>query len=370
MNFEEALDITQSRLSGEGEGLNELFANAKAWTSELLIGKKQWDQILSRTKTLPIMMGAFPFGFEFPLHETDPVADFGVSVSDGTTTANHFRSRNQSKSNNNLYQAINKMFGAFEQDGRKLQGIVGRKVMFEYDYDPSEGSGEPLPGFFLRPGQKPIIGKCDQLGDALCVAKGLYSVVDWDVNNHEKKKIKQIYNSLHRELRIDSFGIFPSRSRFLRLAIMGFQNSPMMKRYLGSINWGGDSKSLIKIIEKYQQEAGVLRNGINIDLVGDQIGSSIGITAMVKKRFTNNPQYWLDDQGLWDNFIRVLGTEENVIQRKLDQLSSWVATPKIIFGKTGRFVLIRGIHHFKLVVEEGEVKKIKAYVFMVLSALG
>ena len=39
----------------------------------------------------------------------------------------------------------------------------------------------------------------------------------------------------------------------------------------------------------------------------------------------------------------------------------------MLYGKSGRFVLLRGIHHIKLVVSGNRLQKAKAYVFMVLS---
>ena len=39
----------------------------------------------------------------------------------------------------------------------------------------------------------------------------------------------------------------------------------------------------------------------------------------------------------------------------------------MLYGKTGRYVLLRGIHHIKLVISGNKLRKAKAYVFMVLS---
>ena len=39
----------------------------------------------------------------------------------------------------------------------------------------------------------------------------------------------------------------------------------------------------------------------------------------------------------------------------------------MLFAKTGRFVMLRGIHHIKLVMSENRLEQAKAYVYMVLS---
>ena len=39
----------------------------------------------------------------------------------------------------------------------------------------------------------------------------------------------------------------------------------------------------------------------------------------------------------------------------------------MLFAKSGGYVLLRGIHHIKLVMSENRLREVKAYVFMVLS---
>ena len=40
--------------------------------------------------------------------------------------------------------------------------------------------------------------------------------------------------------------------------------------------------------------------------------------------------------------------------------------PEALFGKSGPFLLMRGIHHVKLVLAGGRFEQVKAYVFMLL----
>ena len=56
-----------------------------------------------------------------------------------------------------------------------------------------------------------------------------------------------------------------------------------------------------------------------------------------------------------------------MVPEKLAALADWVSRPTTLFAKSGRYVLLRGIHHIKLVIAEGQLRQAKAYVFMVLS---
>ena len=65
--------------------------------------------------------------------------------------------------------------------------------------------------------------------------------------------------------------------------------------------------------------------------------------------------------------LEALGHEDLVVGEKLQALAKWVSTPSTLYAKTGRFVMLRGIHHIKLVIAGDRLEKVKAYVYMVLS---
>jgi len=88
---------------------------------------------------------------------------------------------------------------------------------------------------------------------------------------------------------------------------------------------------------------------------------------MVKQRYTRDARYWLDGPGDWDPFLAALGHEELVVPEKVAALAGWVSRPQPLFAKSGRYLLLRGIHHIKLVISGNGLRKVKAYVFMVLS---
>ena len=69
----------------------------------------------------------------------------------------------------------------------------------------------------------------------------------------------------------------------------------------------------------------------------------------------------------WDPLLQALGHEDLVAPEKLAELANWVSKPTTLYAKSGQFVLLRGIHHIKLVFSENQLQKVKAYVFFVLS---
>ncbi len=368
MNFEKTLLQTQNRLSNEGSNMGNLLEMSKKWTPETLIGEDEWKKILGRARNLPISMGAFPFGFEFPLHSSSPGADFGVSLTGGTPTSNIFCGRAKSGTDK-LAEALAKLFERMDCEDSKLPSIVGQKVMLEFDIGSAKKAIPELPGFFLRPGSIPIIGGEGQFNDILTVTDALFSSVGWELDLAEKRKLEQIYRSQPNGTRMDSFGIFPSRSRGIRLAVMGINSSSELNSFLRNIDWPGNSSTVQGVVKDLQEHANIVQNGVNLDVQGENLGSVLGLTAMVKKRYTNDPRYWLDDTDLWYPFLDVLSQVDIVIQGKLSALKGWTAKPELFYGKTGRFVVLRGIHHVKMVFSDGVLSKVKAYVFMVLTSV-
>ena len=91
------------------------------------------------------------------------------------------------------------------------------------------------------------------------------------------------------------------------------------------------------------------------------------MTLIVKQRYTKNSRYWLDGLTDWEPFLKALDHEEFVFSEKLAALAGWVSRPTTLFAKSGRYVLLRGIHHIKLVLSGNQLRQAKAYVFMVLS---
>lgn len=371
MNIDEAILLTHDRLAGEGENMGELLGHFRNRVSPVLVGDREWEQVLECAGQLPITMGALPFGFELPLHETRPQADFGASLASGTNMAACFEERARADETDELAQAIVRLFREMDAENSPLREIVGRKLMLEYDIGSAPDDKQTFPGMFLRPGERPIIGPDfdkDQWNDVDVAANALVSCVGWKKNEAQQQVLERVYRAQPLDTRMDSFGIFPSRSRSLRLAIMGFKDQEELNAYLADTAWPGEIEAVESVISRFRERVGIERTGINIDVQESGLGPTLGLTLIVKQRYTKDSRYWLDGLTDWEPFLEALGHEDIVMPEKLAELAGWVSRPTPLFGKTGRFVMLRGIHHIKLVVSENRLSKVKAYVFMVLSA--
>ena len=368
MDIDQAVTLTQDRLAQEGDTMGDLLGHFRNGISPILIGEPEWDRILDCAGKLPITLGALPFGFELPLHAPRPEADFGVSVASGTRSAAFFRERARTDRSDGTARAITRLFRQMDAETSPLRDIVGRKLMLEYDIGSAREVERPVPGMFLRPGERPILGARGQVNDVGLVVDALVSCVGWKLSDAERDNVERAYLAQPEDTRMDSYGIFPSRSRAIRLAIMGFKSRREIGSYLENTGWPGRISAVDSVISRFQERVNIVRTGANLDVREEGVGPTLGLTLIVKQRYTKDSRYWLDGLTDWDPFLEALSHEELVVPEKLKALAGWVSRPSTLFGKSGSFLLLRGIHHIKLVISGNRLRKAKAYVFMVLSA--
>ena len=368
MNIDEAVILTQERLADEGGTMGDLLGRFRDRISPVLIGKSEWERILECAGNLPITMGALPFGFELPLHSPVPEADFGASLASGTQSAEFFQECAQTDKTNEVAGAIVQICRQMETENSPLRDIVGRKLMLEYDIGSARDEQGSFPGMFLRPGERPVIGANGQEDDVVMVCDALAACVGWEMNDAERKYLQQAYSAQPEDTRMDSFGVFPSRSRAIRLAVMGFKTQQEVCRYLENTGWPGQLTAVSSVIARFRERVDIARIGLNIDVLEDGIGPTLGLTLIVKQRYTKDSRYWLDGLTDWAPFLDALDQEDIVISDKVKALAGWVSKPIPLFAKSGRYIMLQGIHHMKLVISDNQLQKAKAYVFMVLSA--
>ncbi len=367
MNIDEAVILTQERLAEEGGTMGDLLGHFRDRISPVLIGPSEWERILDCAGKLPITMGALPFGFELPLHSPRPEADFGASLASGTRSAEFFRECARTDKTDETAGAIMRICRHMETEISTLRDIVGRKLMLEYDIGSAREGQGTFPGMFLRPGERPITGASGQEDDVVMVCDTLASCIGWELNDAERKYLQQAYLAQPEDTRMDSFGVFPSRSRAIRLAVMGFKSQQEAGRYLEKTGWPGRLTAVNSVIERFRERVNIARIGLNIDVQEDGIGPTLGLTLIVKQRYTRDSRYWLDGLTDWAPFLEALDHEDIVFSDKIKALADWVSKPTPLFAKSGRYIMLRGIHHVKLVISDDQLQKAKAYVFMVLS---
>ena len=269
LDTDEAVALTQDRLAEEGGTMGDLLGHFRNRISPILVGDPEWERVLECARRHPITMGALPFGFELPLHERRPEADFGVSLTSGSRPAAFFLERARNDRTDETARAIGRLFGQMDSDGSPLREIVGRKVMLEYDIGSARDGESSLPGMFLRPGERPILGARGQVDDVGLVVDALVSCVGWERNDAERKNAQRAYLAQPADTRLDSFGVFPSRSRSIRLAIMGFRTRQEICSWLEDTGWPGEIPAVDSVISRfrrtreYRQDRGEYRRAGN-----------------------------------------------------------------------------------------------------------
>lgn len=367
MDSDEAIRITQDRLRQEGGSVADLLEIFRAYVSKNLIDDTQWQAILKAAQQHPIELGALPFGFEFPLHDERPVADFGITLLSQRNFFPHRFVNEPRRQMPDAHQAIESIFDQLEDTNSRLREIVGRKLMLEYDIGSARNREHQFPGIFLRPGEYPINGKANQHDDVRTVAEALMSSVGWTMNSKELQLLESAYHFQPNKSRMDSFGIFPSRARGLRLTIMSFNAIRDLSEYLSNMKWPGQISTVESVIARIRSRVNVVNFGISIDLFDSGLGPDLGLTLMTKDRYTRESGYWVDKAEDWSGFLDALGREPLVDSTKLNELTKWVSSPSMLYSKTGVFLWLKGIHHIKFVVHGASLQKVKAYVFFVIS---
>ena len=203
-----------------------------------------------------------------------------------------------------------------ETEDSPLRDIVGRKLMLEYDIGSARDGESYFPGMFLRPGERPIIGSRGQANDVAMVVDALASCVGWALNDTERENLERVYLAQPEDTRMDSFGVFPSRSRAIRLAIMGFKSQQETCSYLEKTGWPGQLAAVDSAIGRFRDRANVVRAGVNIDVQTEGVGPTLGLTLIVKQRYTKDSRYWLDGLTDWAPFLEALSHEDLVVPEK------------------------------------------------------
>ena len=118
---------------------------------------------------------------------------------------------------------------------------------------------------FLRPGERPIIGARGQVHDVGMAVDALVSCVGWEWNDAERENVERVYLAQPGDTRMDSFGVFPSRSRAIRLAIMGFKAQQEICSYLENAGWLGQISAVDSVISRFKERLALDRSNSALD---------------------------------------------------------------------------------------------------------
>ncbi len=359
MNLEEHWDATEESLLREARSLKDLLAQFRSRTSPLLIGDQEWARLLERAAELPSTMAAFPFGLELPLHEARSKADLGVSLYGGSRSAAFFAERGQSENGDQSVARITWLLDQTGSEESPLRRVAGRKMLLEYDIPLTERDAFPDPGIFLYPDEGVLVGdRSDQrLRDLGVVVDAVISGAGWDFNPAERRQVEQVYLAMKPDTCIRAVGVFPSRSRAIRLAITGFRTTRDLTAFLERAGWPGRHSMVTSVVSPLEERGAFAYLGVHFDVLAGEVGPTLGLS------FYAQEGQWLKDFHPWSSLIDGIHEAGFAVPEKLSALADSSCGVEALFVKSGIIMLLRGIHHIKLVLTGDKVEQVKAYIF-------
>ena len=360
MDFEVGLASAEESLSREADSLDLLLRRLRGRISPVLIGDREWEKVLELAGRLPTSMAAFPFGFEFPLHESAPRANFAVSVIGGGQSAAFLQNVGQAEGAGRTAQSIASLLAELGNEESDLRRVAGRKLLLEYEIEPARESAQSDPGFFLCPAPDVLAGDGRRSGDLAVVLDAVSSATGRDPDIAERREIERVYRAMEPETSVRGVGVFPSRGPGVRLAIEGFRDSSALMAFLERAAWPGRRSVVASTVAPLEERAAFTWMGVQLDLRPDGVGPRLGLD------FFPEESDWLKDIRPWRAFIEGIGAQGLAVPERLSALAESWPGAEMLFGKTGLFLHLRGIHHFELGLAGDEFDQVKAYAFLLI----
>ena len=363
--------VTEEGLRREARSLGEVMERLKGRIPPALVGGRGWEGLVQRARGLPANLAAFPFGFELPLHDRRPVADLGVTVVGGTRAAAFYEDRGRGEEADPSARGAARVLEAIGAEESPLRDIVGGNLMLEYDIGSTASGTHPEPGIFLRPAERPIVGDGagERYRDMEVVLRAMVSAIGRDFRAAEQREVERIYGALEPDTRVESFGVFPSRERAIRLAVTGFRRAHEVMAFLERVGWRGRLPVVDSTVSRFEERGAFVNLAVHFDVRAGGPGPALGLSFLAKDRRPKDPRYWVDQPRQWNSFIDAVREDRLALPEKLSELAGWSTGPETLFSRSGTFVLLRGIHHFKLVLAGDRIAQVKGYVFLLMSFL-
>lgn len=345
---------TEQRLAREANCLGELLERLRASVSPLLIGAREWEALLKRVGAHPVTLAAFPFGFEVPLHERRPGADVGVSLVGGSRTAELFKETASVTGAGSVASGIAGFLDETDREESPLRRVVGRKLLLEYDVVSAPAGSLPAPGVFLYP-EAPW--RLDDIGVTL---DALDSITSRDRDQAERRQVRRVCRVLGPDTYVGAAGTFPARARMVRLALMGFKSAHAVMQFLELAGWPGARALVAATLSPLESRGAFARLAAHLDVHAAGIGSTLGLSLYAGER------QWLKGGQHWTALIDAIRESGIALPEKLSALHDWAMGQDSLTGKSGTFVMVRGIHHVKITLTGDQVGPVKGYIFLLL----
>ncbi len=358
MNIDEARASIEKHMLAQADSVGELLEQFRNRIPPVLIDGPGWDRLLERANGLPISLATSVFGFEFPLHEHEPRADFGVPLFEGSQSAAHFEEWCRSQPDHPPTTAVVQLLREMGQEGSALGRIAGTKLLLEYDIDPMGRGGFPDPGIFLYPvaGALSTDGSGEGTGDIGILADAVAKASGWEPDAAERRHAERLVLAMPPGTHIGGVGGFPGRTRALRVAVTGFRTTSALSAFLERTDWPGRPAALAPLVSELEARGAFDHLAAHLDVEPGGVRLPLGVS------FYARDTQWLKDIDPWLALIDGLREQGLAVREKLSALAKWWGA-EAVFGRHGRLLVVKGIHHIKIVLVDNRLEQVKAYVF-------
>lgn len=354
---------TEQCLQPLADSMGHLLAMIRSHVSAGLINAPHWECLLNRALDIPATVAAFPFGFEVPLHDPRPRADFGVSLVGGSRSAKTYRQRGLLEEADPSSMGLAWLLDETDRENSLLHQVVASKMVLEYDIDSESIDMPSYPGVFLYPAGDALAYATGQNNELRAVHDALVFAGGWSRLDAEFQQMKRLYESLYPFTQIRAIGTFPSRKRLMRIAVTGFRKADEVLAFLSRLGWPGCASTVKDIVVFLDQQQAYCYLGLHFDVTADGVGPTLGLSIFAKET------EWLKTIEHWIPAIDAIDKQNLALPDKLSELRKWMTGSTTLFTRSGPMALVRGIHHLKFSISNDRLDAVKAYVFFLMMSI-
>lgn len=362
MDIKESRAVMERHMLSQADSVGELLEQFRDRIPSALIDGPGWDKLVERGHGLPISLATAGFGFEVPLHDPEPRADLGLALFGGSHSAAHFEEWSRSRTADPSAAAVVRLLREVGREESALHRVAGDKMLLEYDIDPGLRGAPPNPGIFLYPNDdalpsNPSASQREDLGliiDAVAEASG------WEPDAGEQRQAQRVYQTVPEGTCIGAVGAFPARTRGLRLAVTGLRTTRDATSFLERIGWPGRPQTVSALASDLENRGAFAHLALHLDIRADGVGPVLGVSCYA------SDEQWVRAAQPWIPLIDRLRERDLTVPEKSSALADSWSGAETAFGRGGMLVIVRGIHHIKLVLADDRWEQVKAYVFQLV----
>ena len=365
MDIEAGSTELEERLLDKFDSLGAVLEQLSGRMPPALLGGRGWDGLLECARGLPVSLGTRGFGLEMPLHEPEPKADLGTALYEGSRSAAHFSDWCRSQPAGSLRTDVPRLLGEIGRERSALRRILDHKLMLIYDVDPDRRGAPPTPGVFVYAEDTlPGDGSAGRLEDLRVVLDALTAAGGLEPDAAERRQVERLFRAMPPDTRIGMLGVYPSRSRTLRVHVMGFRKTRDkthgLAAFLERIEWPEPPAETVAFLSELEERGAFEHFGLNFNIEAGSISPELGVSCYAGEAT------WVKDAKPWLALIDSLRERNLAVPEKLSALADSWCGAQMMFGRLGLLLVVCGMHHVKLVLAGGRCEQAKAYVFTAL----